>query len=183
MAAIHYLEKAVTQAPLTGIALRYGNLYGPDASDDMVALIRKRMFPIIGDGAGIWSWVHVEDVAAATVAALERGSAGVYNIVDDEPAPVSEWLPHLANAVGAKPPLRVPVWLRRLAAGQVPAQWMTEGRGASNKKAKRDLQFRLAWPTWLKGSVTSRAHLCPSERNWRLLPDDGPCEGTGAAAH
>jgi nucleoside-diphosphate-sugar epimerase len=172
MATIHHLEKVVAEAPLTGIALRYGNLYGPGASDDMVVLIRKRMFPIIGNGAGIWSWTHVEDAAAATVAALEHGTAGVYNIVDDEPAPVSEWLPYLANAVGAKPPFRVPVWLGRLAAGQVPAQWMTEGRGASNKKAKRDLQFRPAWPTWREGflhlfdrsPVSARAPLAAAPR-------------------
>lgn len=151
MAAIHYLEKAIASAPLTGIALRYGNLYGPGASEVMVALTRKRMLPIIGDGAGVWSWVHVEDAAAAAVAALEHGSAGVYNIIDDEPAPVFEWLPYLADAVGAKPPFRVPGWLGRLAAGQVIAQWMTEGRGASNQKAKRDLQFHLACPSWREG--------------------------------
>lgn len=151
MAAIHHLEKAVADAPLTGIALRYGNLYGPDASDDMVAMIRRRMFPIVGDGAGVWSWLHVDDAATATVAALEHGTAGVYNIVDDEPAPVSEWLPCLARAVGAKPPFRVPFWLGRLAAGEVAARWMTEGRGASNDKAKRDLHFRPAWPTWREG--------------------------------
>jgi len=151
MAAIHYLEKAATDAPLTGIVLRYGNLYGPGASDEMVALLRNRMLPIIGNGAGIWSWLHVEDAAAAAVAALEAGSAGVYNIVDDEPAPVAQWLPCMAEAVGAKPPLWVPTWLGRLAAGEVAARWMTEGRGASNGKAKRELHFRPVWPTWREG--------------------------------
>jgi nucleoside-diphosphate-sugar epimerase len=151
MAAIQYLESAVVGAPLTGIALRYGNLYGPGASDDLVTLLRKRMLPIIGKGTGVWSWLHIEDAAAAAVAALERGTPGVYNIVDDEPAPVSEWLPYLAEAVGAKPPMRVPVWLGRLAAGEVAAGWMTEGRGASNEKAKRELHFRPNWPTWREG--------------------------------
>ncbi len=151
LAAIHYLERAVVGAPLDGIALRYGNLYGPGASDDLVTLLRKRMLPIIGKGTGIWSWLHIEDAAAAAVAALEHGSPGVYNIVDDEPAPVSEWLPYLAEAVGAKPPMRVPLWLGRLAAGEVAASWMTEGRGASNEKAKRELRFRPTWRTWREG--------------------------------
>jgi nucleoside-diphosphate-sugar epimerase len=151
LAAIHYLEKAVLGAPLTGIVLRYGNLYGPGASDDLVTLLRKRMLPIIGKGTGIWSWLHIEDAAAAAVAALERGTPGVYNIVDDEPAPVFEWLPYLAEAVGAKRPMRVPGWLGRLAAGEVAARWMTEGRGASNQKARRGLHFRPNWPSWREG--------------------------------
>jgi nucleoside-diphosphate-sugar epimerase len=151
MAAIRYLERTVVDAPLVGIALRYGNLYGPGASDDLVTLLRRRLLPMIGNGAGIWSWLHVEDAAAAAMAALERGSAGVYNIVDDEPAPVSTWLPYMAEAVGAKPPLRVPLWLGRLAAGEVAARWMTEGCGASNEKAKRDLHFQPNWPTWREG--------------------------------
>ncbi len=151
LAAIRYLEQAVTQAPLTGIALRYGNLYGPGASDDMVKLVGKRMFPIIGSGAGVWSWLHVEDAAAAAVAALEHGASGVYNIADDDPAPVAEWLPHLARAIGAPPPLRVPPWLGRLMAGEAAARWMIEGRGAANAKAKRDLGFRPAWPSWREG--------------------------------
>lgn len=151
MAAIKYLEKAVTDAPLSGIVLRYGNLYGPGASSQTVALLRERKFPIIGNGAGIWSWVHVEDAAAAAVAALNHDATGVYNIVDDDPAPVSEWLPFFAQAVGAKAPLRVPAWLGRLAAGAAATDWMTKGRGASNAKAKRELGFCPAWPTWREG--------------------------------
>src|SRR5215217_3218887 len=108
LAAIHYLEQTVPAARLEGIVLRYGNFYGPGASDALVELIRKRRFPIIGDGAGVWSWIHLDDAAAATVAALERGNRGIYNITDDEPAPATEWLPYLAQAVGARPPMHVP---------------------------------------------------------------------------
>jgi nucleoside-diphosphate-sugar epimerase len=151
LAAIQYLERSVLKAPLTGVVLRFGNLYGPGASEEMIGLVRKRMFPIVGGGAGVWSWTHVDDAAAATVLAVEHGTSGIYNIVDDEPAKVSEWLPYLAQAVGAKPPLRVPVWLGRLLAGDAAAQWMTEGRGASNAKAKRKLGLQLAWPTWREG--------------------------------
>jgi 2-alkyl-3-oxoalkanoate reductase len=150
LAAIQYLERAVLNAPLTGIVLRFGNLYGPGASEEMIRLVRKRMFPILGGGAGVWSWCHVEDAAAATVL-VEHGARGTYNIVDDEPARVSEWLPYLAEAVGAKPPFRVPVWLGRLLAGDAAAQWMTEGRGASNAKAKRELGLQPAWLTWREG--------------------------------
>jgi nucleoside-diphosphate-sugar epimerase len=151
LAAIRYLERAVLEAPLAGIVLRFGNLYGPGASEEMIRLVRKRMFPIVGGGAGVWSWTHVDDAAAATVLAVEHGLSGIYNIVDEEPARVSEWLPYLAEAVGAKPPLRMPVWLGRLLAGDAAAQWMTEGRGASNAKAKRELGLQLAWPTWREG--------------------------------
>jgi nucleoside-diphosphate-sugar epimerase len=151
LAAIRFLEQAVSGAPLGGIVLRYGSFYGPGASEPLVELVRKRRFPIIGDGAGVWSWIHLDDAAAATVAALERGRRGIYNIVDDEPAKVSEWLPHLAEVVGAKPPLRVPAWLGRLLAGDVPVQWMTEGRGASNEKATRELDWRPAWRSWREG--------------------------------
>jgi nucleoside-diphosphate-sugar epimerase len=151
LAAIRFLERAVTEAPLEGIVLRYGNFYGSGDLDSMIEVIRKRQLPIIGDGAGVWSWIHLEDAAAATVAALERGNQGIYNITDDEPAPVTEWLPFLADVVGAKPPLRVPVWLARILAGRVAVQWMTEGRGASNAKAKRELNWRPAWRTWREG--------------------------------
>jgi nucleoside-diphosphate-sugar epimerase len=150
-AALRYLERAVTQAPLQAVVLRYGNFYGPGESESLVELIRKRRLPLIGDGAGVWSWVHLDDAAAATVAALERGQPGVYNVVDDDPAPVAEWLPYLAELVGAKPPLRVPAWLGRLAAGAVPVRWMTEARGASNAKARRALDWRPAWGTWRDG--------------------------------
>jgi nucleoside-diphosphate-sugar epimerase len=151
LAAIRFLEEAVAAAPLEGIVLRYGNFYGPGASEALVELIRKRQMPIIGDGAGIWSWVHLDDAAAATVAALERGKRGVYNIVDDEPARVAEWLPYLAEVVGAKAPMRVPAWLGRLAVGEVGVQWMTEARGSSNSKAKRQLDWQPTWSSWREG--------------------------------
>jgi nucleoside-diphosphate-sugar epimerase len=151
MAAIRHLEETVPAAPVAGTVLRYGNFYGPGASEALVELIRKRRFPLIGDGAGVWSWIHLDDAAAATVAALERGARGVYNITDDEPAAVSEWLPYLADVVGAKPPMRVPEWLARLMAGAVPVGWMTEGRGASNEKAKRELDWQPAWRSWRDG--------------------------------
>jgi nucleoside-diphosphate-sugar epimerase len=151
MAAIRFLEKAVVEAPLTGIVLRYGNFYGPGASESMIELLRARKMPIVGRGTGVWSFIHLDDAAAATVAAVERGGAGVYNVVDDDPAPVAEWLPHLADAVGAKPPMRLPVWLARAAAGEVVVQWMTEGRGASNEKAKRELGWQPAWASWRDG--------------------------------
>lgn len=151
MAAIRYVEQAVVEAPLTGIVLRYVNFYGPGASESMVELIRARKMPIIGRGTGVWSFVHLDDAAAATVAAVEGGEAGVYNVVDDDPAPVAEWLPHLAAAVGAKPPVRLPVWLARAAAGEVVVRWMTQGRGASNEKAKRELGWQPAWASWRDG--------------------------------
>jgi nucleoside-diphosphate-sugar epimerase len=151
LAAIRFLEDAVVSAPLTGIALRYGNFYGPGATEGQVELIKARKLPVIGDGAGVWSWIHLDDAASATAAALERGSRGVYNITDEEPATVAEWLPYLAEVVGAKRPLRVPVWLARLMAGEVAVQWMTEGRGSSNEKAKRDLNWRPAWTSWRDG--------------------------------
>lgn len=151
MAGLRFLDRAVLAAPLGGIVLRYGNFYGPGASEEVIELIRKRRLPIIGDGAGVWSWIHLDDAAEATVAAVEHGTTGSYNIVDDEPAPVSAWLPYLAEAVGAKPPLRVPVWLGRLAAGEVPVRWMTQARGASNEKATRELGWRPTWTTWRDG--------------------------------
>jgi nucleoside-diphosphate-sugar epimerase len=151
MAAIRFLERAVTEAPLTGVVLRYGNFYGPGASESMVEMVRARKMPIIGTGSGVWSFIHLDDAAAATVTAVERGGAGVYNVVDDEPAPVAEWLPHLAEAVGGKPPMRLPVWLARVVAGEVVVRWMTEGRGSSNEKAKRELDWRPAWTSWRDG--------------------------------
>jgi 2-alkyl-3-oxoalkanoate reductase len=151
LAAIRYLEETVPSAVPHGIVLRYGNFYGPGASEALVALIHKRQFPVIGEGAGVWSWIHLDDAAAAVVAALERGESGVYNITDDDPAPVSEWLPYLAEAVGAKRPMRVPVWLGRLLAGKVAVRWMTEGRGSSNAKAERALGWQPVWRTWRHG--------------------------------
>jgi len=152
LAAIEYLERVVpAAAPMQGIVLRYGSFYGPGASDDVVGLVRKRRLPIIGDGAGVWSFLHIRDAAAATVAALEHGRPGVYNVVDDEPARVAEWLPVLARAVGAKPPRRVPVWLGRLAGGEVAVSAMTQIRGSSNARAKRELGWQPAWPSWRQG--------------------------------
>ncbi|HEX8073665.1 MAG TPA: NAD(P)-dependent oxidoreductase [Thermoleophilaceae bacterium] len=157
--AIRYLEQAVAGAQgIDGLALRYGNFYGPGtgfAQDgDLVALVRKRRLPIIGDGGGVWSFVHVDDVATATLAAVERGASGIYNVADDEPAPVAAWLPELARAVGAKPPRRVPVWLGRMAAGEVGVSMMTRIRGASNAKAKRELGWQPRYASWREGFRT-----------------------------
>jgi nucleoside-diphosphate-sugar epimerase len=138
--AIRYLEHAVMTSPLEGVALRYGSLYGPGASDLFVGPIKRRQVPVIGNGAGIWSFTHVQDAGSAAEAALDRGT-GVYNIVDDEPAAVSEWLPVLARAIGARKPLRVPAWLGRLAAGETAVMMMTQARGSSNAKAKRELHW------------------------------------------
>ena len=154
LAAIRHVEATVTAA--NGIVLRYGGLYGPGtglaAGGEQVELVRKRRFPIVGSGAGVWSFIHVDDAAAATLAALERGTPGaIYNIVDDDPAPVAEWLPALATAVGAKPPRRVPRWLGRIAAGPAVAAMMTEVRGASNAKARRELGWQPAVPSWRNG--------------------------------
>ena len=160
LAAIRHLEAAVTGAHWTeGLVLRYGAFYGPgtsvalDPPGVLIELIRKRQFPIVGKGTGIWSFIHIEDAATATVAAVEGGPAGTYNVVDDEPAPVSEWLPVLAAAVGAKRPLRVPRWVGRLAAGEWAAMALTEIRGASNDKAKRELGWQLRYPSWRQGFV------------------------------
>jgi nucleoside-diphosphate-sugar epimerase len=156
--AIRYLENAVTGAAWTeGVVLRYGGFYGPGTSLSMrpegehVELIRKRKFPMVGSGAGVWSFIHIEDAAAATVAAVEHGERGIYNVVDDEPAPVSEWLPAAAGAVGAKPPRHVPRWIGRLAAGEAATVMMTESRGASNVKAKHELGWSLRYPSWRQG--------------------------------
>ena len=146
--AIRQLEHAVTGAG--GAALRYGGFYG-SPRDAQLELVRKRRFPIVGDGGGIWSFVHLDDAADATVLALEQDAAGIYNIVDDEPAPVREWLPALAAAIGAKPPRRVPSWLARLMAGEAGVVLMTEIRGASNAKAKRELGWAPRYPTWREG--------------------------------
>jgi 2-alkyl-3-oxoalkanoate reductase len=150
--AVRTLESAVLDAAgLEGIVLRYGNFYGPGASESLVDMVRKRKMPVVGGGQGVWSWLHLDDAASATVAAVERGQRGVYNIVDDDPAPVSEWLPYLAEVVGAKPPMRVPAWLGRLAAGEMVVGWMTEARGASNEKARRELDWKPAWASWRDG--------------------------------
>jgi nucleoside-diphosphate-sugar epimerase len=158
LAAILHLEQAVTTIEWgDGLVLRYGGFYGPgtaisSAPDaQLAAPIRKRRFPIVGDGGGVWSHVHIEDAATATAVAVERGEPGIYNIVDDEPAPVREWLPVLASALDAGPPRRLPRWLGRLAAGGVPTAMMTEVRGASNEKAKRELGWQLRYPSWRQG--------------------------------
>jgi 2-alkyl-3-oxoalkanoate reductase len=151
LGAIRVMESTVLDAPLEGVVLRYANLYGPGASDSNVALLRKRLFPIIGGGGGVWSWLHVEDAAIATATALERGAPGIYNIADDEPASVAEWLPYLASVVGAPKPFRVPVWLGRLLAGEVAVQWLTEGRGSSNAKARAELGWRPTRSSWREG--------------------------------
>jgi nucleoside-diphosphate-sugar epimerase len=147
--AISHLEDAVVRAG--GAVLRYGGLYGAGANDDQIAIVRKRMFPLVGGGTGYFSWVHVDDAASATVLAVEQRAKGVFNIVDDEPAPVSEWLPYLAECAGAKPPWRVPAWLARLLAGEMMAGMMTEGRGFSNAKAKRELGWEPRYPSWRQG--------------------------------
>jgi nucleoside-diphosphate-sugar epimerase len=154
---ILYLEEAVTGATWTeGIALRYGGFYGPGTSlglpdGEQVEMIRKRKLPIVGNGEGVWSLVHIEDAATATVAAVEHGNRGVYNIVDDEPTPVKEFLPAAAELLGARKPMRVPRWLGRLLAGEAAVVMMTEVRGASNAKAKRELGWQLRYPSWRQG--------------------------------
>ena len=156
LAAIRELEAMVTHAnDLEGIVLRYGFFYGPGTSlgagGKQLDAIRRRLLPVFGSGAGIWSFVHICDAAEATRLAVEHGKPGIYNIVDDDPAPVSEWLPALAAAIGAKPPYRLPAWLGRLAIGSQGMALMTESRGASNVKAKRELGWRLQFPSWRDG--------------------------------
>jgi nucleoside-diphosphate-sugar epimerase len=147
--AINHLEDVVVRAG--GAVLRYGGFYGPGANDDQVKLVLKRLFPLVGGGTGYVSWVHVDDAVSATVLAVEQKARGVFNIVDDEPAPASEWLPYLAECAGAKPPRRVPAWLARLLAGDMAVGIMTEGRGFSNAKAKRELGWELRYPSWRQG--------------------------------
>ncbi len=147
--AINHLEDAVVRTG--GAVLRYGGFYGPGAWDEQVELVRKRLLPLVGGGTGHVSWVHVDDAASATVLAVEQKATGVLNIVDDEPAPVSEWLPYLAECAGAKPPRRVPAWLARLVAGEMAVGIMTEGRGFSNAKARRELGWELRYPSWRQG--------------------------------
>ncbi|HEV7707952.1 MAG TPA: NAD(P)-dependent oxidoreductase [Asanoa sp.] len=149
MAALKHVEDVVVGAG--GAVMRYGGLYGPGATDDQVELIRKRQFPLVGRGTGYASWIHLDDAASATVLALEQHATGVFNIVDDEPAPANQWLPYLAESAGAKPPMRIPVWLARLLAGEVVVTMMTEGRAFSNAKAKRELGWELRYPSWRQG--------------------------------
>lgn len=156
IAAVQHLEKAVLGAAWTeGIVLRYGAFYGPGTSmapgSEQFEMIRRRKFPVVGDGGGVWSFVHIADAAEATVAAVETGGRGVYNIADDEPAPVAVWLPALAQMLGAKKPMRVPRFIGKLAAGPAGVVLMTELRGISNAKAKRELGWQPAHPTWRHG--------------------------------
>ncbi|MBV9414789.1 MAG: NAD(P)-dependent oxidoreductase [Solirubrobacterales bacterium] len=156
MAAIRHLEEAVLGADWTeGIVLRYGAFYGPGTSmspgSEELEMIRKRKFPVVGDGGGVWSFVHIADAAEATVAAIERGHRGIYNVVDDDPAPVADWLPALAQSIGAPKPRRVPRLVGRLFAGEAGAVMMTDIRGASNAKAKRELHWQPGHPSWREG--------------------------------
>ncbi|MBV9806256.1 MAG: NAD(P)-dependent oxidoreductase [Solirubrobacterales bacterium] len=165
LAAIRHLEDAVLRAEWTeGIVLRYGAFYGPGTSlapgEEQFELVRTRKYPLVGDGGGVWSFIHVADAAEATVAAIEHANRGVYNVVDDDPATVAEWLPALAKTLGAKKPRRVPRFIARLFAGEAGVMMMTEIRGASNAKAKRELAWRLVHPSWRDGfGVTPGAKL------------------------
>lgn len=159
MTAIKHVEDVVPAAEgLTGIVLRYASFYGPGTSlgdgGEQVELVRKRRFPIVGGGTAMWSFTHIHDAAAATVAALEHGAAGVYNVCDDDPAPVSDWLPYLADAIGAKPPMRLPAWLARPMIGEFGLVMMTSQRGCSNAKAKRELGWTPKYASWRDGFRT-----------------------------
>ena len=160
-AAMRYLEEMVTNAG--GIVLRYGIFYGA-ANDGLIEPVRKRQFPIVGDGGGISSFIHLDDAAAATVLALEHDGPGIFNVVDDEPAPVREWLPVLAGALGARPPRRFPCWLARLFAGEAVVMMGTEARGASNAKAKRELGWEPRYPSWREGFRAAYGPAAPAER-------------------
>jgi len=154
--AIRHLEQAVSSADWTeALVLRYGALYGPGTSlsrmGEQTEMIRRRRFPVVGGGTGVWSFLHVQDAAEATVRALEQGPPGIYNIVDDDPAPVSEWLPATSEMLGVGAPRRVPRLIGRLLAGEVATVMMTEVRGASNQKAKRELGWTPAHPSWRVG--------------------------------
>jgi 2-alkyl-3-oxoalkanoate reductase len=155
-AAMTYLDEAVLAAG--GTVLRYGSFYGA-ANDGLVEPVRKRQFPIVGDGGGVTSFIHLDDAAAATVLALEHDGPAVYNIVDDDPAPVREWLPVMAEALGAKPPRRFPVWLARVFAGETGVMLGTDARGASNAKAKEELGWTLRYPSWRQGFADAYAAL------------------------
>jgi nucleoside-diphosphate-sugar epimerase len=160
-AAMRHLDRVVVEAG--GIALRYGAFYGA-ANDGLIEPVRKRMFPIVGDGGGFMSFIHLDDAAAATVLALDHDGPAIYNVVDDEPAPVREWLPVLADALGAKPPRRFPRWLARLVAGEAAVVMGTESRGASNARAKRELGWTLRHPSWREGFAAAYAPGRPADR-------------------
>jgi nucleoside-diphosphate-sugar epimerase len=149
--AVTYVDKTVPLEAAEGVVLRYGTLYGPGASDAVLEMVRKRRLPVIGGGTGVWSFVEVTDAAAATIAAVDRGAPGVYNVVDDEPAPVAEWVPYLAELAGVKPPVRMPAWLGRLLAGEFVVAQMTTSRGSSNQKARKELGWVPRYPSWREG--------------------------------
>jgi 2-alkyl-3-oxoalkanoate reductase len=151
LAAIKHVEQTVPLAAPEGIVLRYGGFYGPGATEMLLNAVRKRQVPVIGGGTGIWSFIEITDAAAATVAAVDRGEPGVYNVVDDDPAPVAEWLPYLAEVAGAKPPLRVPAWPVRLLAGAFVVAQMTSARGSSNEKARKELGWEPRYASWREG--------------------------------
>jgi nucleoside-diphosphate-sugar epimerase len=151
LAALRHLEETVPAAVPEGLVLRYGPLYGHGASDSMLDTVRKRQMPIIGGGAGIWSFCEVTDAAAATLAAVTGGAPGLYNVVDDDPAPVREWLPYLAECLGVKAPMRAPAWVGKLVAGDLVVSMMTEARGSSNAKARRELDWAPGYPSWRDG--------------------------------
>ncbi|MFW6868812.1 NAD-dependent epimerase/dehydratase family protein [Nocardioides sp. CPCC 206347] len=157
--AIKHVEEVVTAAPgIEGVVLRYGNFYGPgnalSRDGEMGEMVRRAKFPVVGGGAGVWSWIHIDDAAAATVAAIERGAAGIYNVVDDDPAPVAEWLPYLAEQLDGKLPMRLPAWLARPLIGQFGLALMTTVRGSSNAKAKRELVWAPRYTSWREGFRT-----------------------------
>jgi nucleoside-diphosphate-sugar epimerase len=151
LAAIKYLEEKVPALAPEGIVLRYGNFYGPGASQVLLDAVRKRRVPVVGGGTGIWSFIEITDAAAATVAAVGRGAPGIYNVVDSDPAPVADWLPYLARVAGAKPPLRLPGWLGRPLAGDLVMIQMTTARGSSNDKARKELGWEPRYPSWREG--------------------------------
>jgi nucleoside-diphosphate-sugar epimerase len=151
VAAITYVDRTVPLTAPEGVVLRYGSFYGPGASDPLLDSVRKRQVPVIGGGSGIWSFIEITDAAAATLAAVERGAPGAYNVVDSDPAPVAEWLPFLAEVAGAKPPLRMPAWLGRLLAGEFVVAQMTSGRGASNEKTRKELGWEPRYASWREG--------------------------------
>ena len=150
-AAITYVDKTVPLQAPEGVVLRYGGFYGPGASDFLLEMLRKRRVPVIGGGTGVWSFIEITDAAAATIAAVDHGAPGIYNVVDDDPAPVAEWLPYLAQVAGAKPPLRMPAWLGRLLAGEFVVAQMTTSRGSSNEKARKELGWVPRYASWREG--------------------------------
>jgi len=151
LAAIKHVDRTVPLGAAEGIVLRYGGFYGPGVSEPLLDAVRRRQVPVIGGGTGIWSFIEITDAAAATLAAVDRGAPGAYNVVDSDPAPVAEWLPYLAEVAGAKPPLRLPAWLGRLLGGEFVVAQMTSARGASNEKARKELGWEPRYPSWREG--------------------------------